>query len=249
MSAKRGGRKAPAKPASPPKKKAPPKAAATPPSDDPFGDKEFLDRKRAEALTPREKRLGITAKGKKLEDEKPPTAPKVTPVVVPPTPSATAPTAATPPRRKAGRPSIYDPAMCDRLIECGEQGMTKVEMAVALGINKDTLYAWASDPKKPEFNEAFVIACELSEAFHARDFRERCHLPSTLYNAAGKTQFMKTVFKDWRIPDKVTIEGNPDGPPVAVAMKPDLSKLSSEDLAAYRRILKAIVPKEAAARR
>ncbi|NDC58212.1 MAG: hypothetical protein EBZ50_05180 [Alphaproteobacteria bacterium] len=215
MTAKRGGRKAPAAAAPTPKTRKPRKPAtpATPPPDDPFGDKEFLERKRVEALTPREKRLGITSKGEKLKDETPGRS-----TAAPPPPSVEPSTPATP-RRKAGRPSIYDPAMCDRLIECGEQGMTKIEMAVALGINRDTLYAWASDPKKPDFVEAFVIACELSEAFHARDFRERCHLPSTVYNAAGKTQFMKTVFKDWRVPDKVAVEGSPDGPPIKAEIK------------------------------
>jgi len=98
-----------------------------------------------------------------------------------------------------GRPSLYDPAMCEKVVALGAEGGTVVEMAVALNIAKATLYKWASDEKgKPEFVDALTQARELSEAYHARIFRAGCGLPNSLFNAAGYAKFMGIVFADWR---------------------------------------------------
>lgn len=52
----------------------------------------------------------------------------------------------------AGRPTKYDPAMCQELIDFMAQGYSKEATAAKLGIAKDTLYAW--DKKHTEFSDA-----------------------------------------------------------------------------------------------
>lgn len=63
----------------------------------------------------------------------------------------------------AGRPSLYDPAFCDRVIELGRQGKSKVQIAVALDVVRMTLDNWAND--HPEFMDALTRARELSQSW------------------------------------------------------------------------------------
>lgn len=240
MAAKRGGRsgKAPktaAKRTRTPKPKPEPAKAAGPPSDpDPFGDKAFLEKMRREALTPRERRMGVTAKGEKLPPEDPdppPTAPrgrgKRGAAAIPAVATAPEP----PPLPKIGRPTVFRPDMLEQILKMGRQGYTVTEMAIGLGIAKKTLYLWLADPRMGEFHEAFELARDLSEAFHAADFRQNAGAPSMLYNSAGKAKFMALCFRDWRIADRVELSG-PEGKPVAVAVKPDLTALTDDQLLA-----------------
>ena len=54
-------------------------------------------------------------------------------------------------KRPPGRPSKYDPAMCEIVVDLMSQGYAKVEVAVALGISRDTLDAWSKDPESLNF--------------------------------------------------------------------------------------------------
>ena len=68
-------------------------------------------------------------------------------------------------KRLPGRPSKYDPAMCEIVVDLMSQGYAKVEVAVALGISRDTLDAWSKDPEKPEFSDAVRAGEMASEAW------------------------------------------------------------------------------------
>ena len=61
-----------------------------------------------------------------------------------------------PPKRGRGRPSTYDPAFCERVIELGEQGKSKAQIAKALRISRKSLYLWMK--VHPEFAEAMKEA-------------------------------------------------------------------------------------------
>jgi transposase len=66
----------------------------------------------------------------------------------------------------AGRPTKYEPQMCEQLIKCGKQGFSVVEMACHIGIHKDTLYDWAKN--NPEFSDSLKIAMQ-----HSQDWWEK----------------------------------------------------------------------------
>ena len=69
----------------------------------------------------------------------------------------------------AGRPSLYDPSYCDLAIEYGMQGMNKTEIAVEIGVHKDTLYEWIK--VHPEFSDAIKKAEHAAERWYQKAFR------------------------------------------------------------------------------
>lgn len=61
----------------------------------------------------------------------------------------------------AGAPSKYDPAYCERVIELGRQGKSKVYMAGTLGVCSVTIDNWLKEHQ--EFFYAFSRAMTLSQ--------------------------------------------------------------------------------------
>jgi hypothetical protein len=55
-----------------------------------------------------------------------------------------------------GRPTLYDPAFCDEIIQLGEQGASITQMAYHCGVTVNTLNTWASSYS--EFLTAFTRA-------------------------------------------------------------------------------------------
>jgi len=62
-----------------------------------------------------------------------------------------------------GRPTKYDPAFCEKVVEVMEKGYSKEAVAGHLNIDKTTLYAW--DVKYPSFSNAIKRGVELSRIF------------------------------------------------------------------------------------
>jgi hypothetical protein len=60
-----------------------------------------------------------------------------------------------------GRPSTYDPAFCDRVIDWGKQGKSKAWMAAELGVHRDTVNEW--ERVHPEFSDAITRALLYSQ--------------------------------------------------------------------------------------
>ena len=63
-------------------------------------------------------------------------------------------------KRPVGRPSSYDPAYCEKVIELGKAGKSQVQIACALEVPRTTLLRWADDHE--EFRTALTRAkdCE-----------------------------------------------------------------------------------------
>jgi helix-turn-helix resolvase-like protein len=78
------------------------------------------------------------AKAKKPAAKKP--APRAEPIELPQ------------PKRGRGRPSSYSPEFCERVIEMGEMGKSKAQIARELGVCRQVLYSWVK--VHPEFAEA-----------------------------------------------------------------------------------------------
>lgn len=60
-----------------------------------------------------------------------------------------------------GRPSKYDPAVCEQVLAWGAEGKSKTWMAAKLGVNKDTLYEW--ERTHQAFSDALSRAMALSQ--------------------------------------------------------------------------------------
>lgn len=103
----------------------------------------------------------------------------------------------------AGRPSKYDPAFCDKVIEVGSQGGTLAEMADALDISRSTLNEWIKE--REEFSYAVKRGIEKAQAWWERNGRKATFGESPGFNATSWIFNMKNRFKDeWR--DKVEQE-------------------------------------------
>lgn len=103
----------------------------------------------------------------------------------------------------AGRPSKYDPAFCDRVIELGREGASFAEMALELDIAYSTFDVWKND--NAEFSEAVKKAERLSQGWWEREGRKATFGGIDGFNATSFIFNMKNRFKqDWR--DKTEVE-------------------------------------------
>ena len=62
---------------------------------------------------------------------------------------------------------VYDPTMCDRMIEMGKQGASQKMMWAELGISKNTSETWRKN--HPDFADALGIAVVHSQAYWERE--------------------------------------------------------------------------------
>lgn len=74
------------------------------------------------------------------------------------------------PKRKVGRPTKYDPAFCDKVIEVGSYGGWLSEMAEACDVHRSTMDEWAAE--HPEFSEALTRAKQKAQAWFEKEGRE-----------------------------------------------------------------------------
>lgn len=102
-------------------------------------------------------------------------------------------------KNKGGRPTKYDPSMCETVIEvmAGEnghqQGGLKVHVAAELGICEDTLYRWIK--RYPEFSEAIKIGTTMSKAWWVDKVRKFVHNPrGETFNLGGWQWIMMNCF-------------------------------------------------------
>jgi hypothetical protein len=69
-----------------------------------------------------------------------------------------------------GRPSKYDPAFCERVIELGREGCGKAEIADELDVSRQTLLNWSNE--HPEFLDALQRAHDCSLAWWEKQARK-----------------------------------------------------------------------------
>ena len=68
-------------------------------------------------------------------------------------------------KHPGGRPTKYDPAFCDEVIELGKQGKSQVQIACALDVDPATLRNWT------EAHPEFLLALTRAKA-HEQDWWE-----------------------------------------------------------------------------
>jgi DNA-binding XRE family transcriptional regulator len=103
----------------------------------------------------------------------------------------------------AGRPSDYDAAYCDKVIELGRTGASKAEMAAEIGCARSTFALW--ERAHEEFSEAVKLAVDLSQAWWEKNGRLATFGGTEGFNATSFIFNMKNRFPaDWK--DKVEQE-------------------------------------------
>lgn len=124
----------------------------------------------------------------------------------------------------AGRPSLYDPAYCDKVIEMGAQGFSVVEMAVAIGVHRSTLEeAWPA--AHPEFSEALTHAREASQAWWERTGRVGM-IENTINSSIWSRSMAARFPRDWREVKGTELTGKDGG---AVAFKAEKAEWTIVD--------------------
>lgn len=111
----------------------------------------------------------------------------------------------------AGRPSKYDPAMCDVVIAAGADGKTLAGMAEALDIDRETLNAWRE--AHPAFSRAVKRGLEKAQAWWEEKGRVATFGGVDGFNATSYIFQMKNRFRDeWNDTVKQEHTGKDGGP-------------------------------------
>lgn len=111
----------------------------------------------------------------------------------------------------AGRPTKYDPAMCETVLECGKEGMGKAEMAAELDVAYSTFDLWTQ--QHPEFSEAVKNAQRLAQAWWEKQGRVATFGGVDGFNATSYIFQMKNRFRDdWNDTVKQEHTGKDGGP-------------------------------------
>jgi hypothetical protein len=142
-----------------------------------------------------------------------------------------------PAKRPVGRPSLYKPEYCERVIELGKQGCSPAEIASEFDVDRVTLRNWADD--HPEFFTALTRAKVHEQAWWER--AGKSGMVADKFNAQVWTKSVSARFRD-DYAERKEITGAAGGP-LAVASV-DLRGLSDAELATMQTLLgKAADPK------
>lgn len=118
--------------------------------------------------------------------------------------------------RGPGRPTLYDPSYCERVIELGREGKTPLQMAVSIGVARTTLLAWADE--HPEFLTALTLARELSQDWWESAGQNGLLTPG--FNASLYNKIVSCRFRDdYTEKTKTEITGEDGKPFVVKVMK------------------------------
>ena len=91
----------------------------------------------------------------------------------------------------AGRPTKYDPSMCEIVVTLMAEGASRVEVCAELGICYETFQTYQED--HPEFSEAVKKGVQLCQAWWERE--GRTNLKNKDFSYTGWYMNMKNRFK------------------------------------------------------
>jgi len=136
--------------------------------------------------------------------------------------------------KKIGRPSKYDPALCDKVVELGREGKSVEQISSALGYHYKTLLYWAET--HPEFLEAMELAKQYEMTYwedlgsqYIVETPQGKKLNTGLWSRSMAARFPKK----YRENSKVEVTGK-DDKPIQVDVLHDFSQSLVEDLLAAR---------------
>lgn len=136
--------------------------------------------------------------------------------------------------KKIGRPSKYDPALCDKVVELGRQGKSVEQISSALGFHYKTLLYWSET--HPEFLEAMELAKQYELAYwedlgsqYIVEAPQSAKLNTGLWSRSMAARFPAK----YRENSKVEVTGKNDKP-IQVDVLHDFSQSLVDDLLAAR---------------
>jgi len=105
-------------------------------------------------------------------------------------------TADVPAKRPVGRPTLYDPAYCDKVIELGRIGKSVEQIAAMLNVSLRTMYSWR------DAHEEFLHALDDAKTYEQAWWEEQAaaymvenkdsdRLNSTLWSRSMAARFPK----------------------------------------------------------
>jgi transposase len=117
-------------------------------------------------------------------------------------------------KRPVGRPSLYDPAYCEMVIELGKIGKSVEQIAANIGVGTKTLYNWRDE--YAEFLHALDLAKDFEQAWweeqaqaYMVENKESDRLNASLWSRSMAARFPKK----YRESTKTEITGA-DGAPL-----------------------------------
>jgi transposase len=115
-----------------------------------------------------------------------------------------------------GRPTKYDPEMCEKAVEFLSEGLSIQAMAGEMGVCKDTIYEWMK--VHPEFSDAIKRGVAKGALFWEKIGRAGASGKIKGFNPAAWIFTMKNRFK-WT--DRVEVSGTEDAEtkPLVLAYK------------------------------
>jgi hypothetical protein len=116
-----------------------------------------------------------------------------------------------------GRPTDYDPAYCQQVLDLGKQGKSKAYMAAQIGVVRQTLENWSQ--AHPEFLDAITRAMQLSQAWW--EDAGQTGLTADKFSASVWSRSMAARFpEDWREVSRQEQTGADGAPLTVVINKP-----------------------------
>lgn len=113
-------------------------------------------------------------------------------------------------KHPGGRPSDYREHYCERVVELGKEGKSRVEIAFELDVGTTTLQRW--EAAHPEFRVAMARAKECEQVWWERKGRENLtaqHFQSSMWSRSMAARFPN----DWRETSRQE-QGGIDGKPI-----------------------------------
>ena len=132
-----------------------------------------------------------------------------------------------------GRPSLYKPEYCERVVELGKLGYSPMQIAAYLDIDRSTLYDWSD--KYPEFSTSLKRAKVYEQAWWEQMGMQG--LVSGKFNAMVWSKSVAARFRE-DYTERKEVSGI-DGGPIKTenTNKLDVSGLSLEELEALEKAL------------
>ena len=136
-------------------------------------------------------------------------------------------------KKKRGRPTKYDPAMCEQVIALGKLGRSRTAIACELGISPRLVPEW--EEAHPEFLHAMNVSQLEAKKYY--ELLAESHMVDIPQGPKLNTQLFKFIvqarFPEYRESSKVEVTGKNEGA-IQVDVVHDFAQELVQDLLASR---------------
>ena len=125
-------------------------------------------------------------------------------------------------KRPVGRPSSYDPAYCERVIELGAEGHSPEAIGATIGVPRRTMQSWAE--QHPEFSAALERAKDLELLWWEDQGRNALYADK--FQNAVWAKSMQARFRSKYTEQQVTTLQGPNGGLIATKVEFSINLVS-----------------------